>query len=82
MKEFPVLLWGRKSRREFIKIGLGTAALSAVAVTGLGVRATHLATVLGVTPMAILRGIDPGHDYLRARHLDPDRLAREALGKR
>ena len=55
------------------------AAVSAVAVTGFGLTATHLATALGVTPIAILGGIDRGREYLRARRFDPDRLARKVL---
>jgi hypothetical protein len=54
------------------------AALSAVAVTGLGVPAAQVARALGVTPMAVLRGVARGPAYLRARGLEPDRLAREA----
>ena len=55
------------------------AAASLVAVTGLGLPAAGVARALGVTSMAVLRGLTRGKAHLRARGLDLDGLAREAL---
>jgi hypothetical protein len=57
------------------------AAASLVAVTGLGLPAAAVARALGVTPMAVLRGLNRGADHLRAHGLDPDQVARAALRK-
>jgi len=57
------------------------AAVSHVAVTGLGLPAAHVARALGVTPMAVLRGLARGEAELRAHGLTPEALARETLKK-
>ncbi len=57
------------------------AAAAALAVTRLGLPASRVAAALGVTPMAILRGLDRGLVALRRQSLDPDRVAREELRK-
>ena len=57
------------------------AAVGAIAVEHLGLPATRVAKVLGVTGMAILRGIERGLNYLRERHLDAQQLAKAALRK-
>lgn len=54
------------------------AALSTVAVRYLGLPASRVAGVLGVTGMAVTRGADRGERYLRERKLDPEWLARMA----
>ncbi len=50
-------------------------------MTGLGLPGARVARALGVTPMAIWRGVARGPAALRAHGLDRDRLAREALRK-
>jgi len=50
-----------------------------VAVRSLGLPAACVAEALGVTVMAVLWGVDPGSGYLRERHLDPDRVAKQVL---
>ncbi|MBI4737226.1 MAG: hypothetical protein HY766_14410, partial [candidate division NC10 bacterium] len=57
------------------------AAMSAIAVRSLGLPATRVAQALGVTAMAVLRGVDRGLGYLRERRLDPERLAKEVIRK-
>jgi hypothetical protein len=57
------------------------AAVSSVAVTGLALPGARVARALGVTPMAIWRGVARGPAALRAHGLDLHRLAREALRK-
>jgi REP element-mobilizing transposase RayT len=58
---------------------LARAAVAAVAVEGLGLPGAAVARALGVTPMAIWRGVPRGLAALRARGLDPRRLARAAM---
>jgi REP element-mobilizing transposase RayT len=55
------------------------AAVAAVAVEELGLPGAAVARALGVTPMAIWRGLPRGRAALRARGLDPRRLARAAM---
>lgn len=57
------------------------AAVSAVAVTGLGLAASRVAEALGMTGMVVLRGVDRGLQYLRESHLDPHQLAKAILKK-
>jgi hypothetical protein len=52
------------------------AALSTIAVRYLGLPASRVAGVLGVTSMAVSRGADIGERYLRERKLDPELLAK------
>jgi putative transposase len=55
------------------------AAVGAVALRGLGLPAAGVARALGVTPMAILRGVPRGEAALRRHGLELQRLARELL---
>jgi len=55
------------------------AAVSAVAIATLGFPASRVAAHLGVTLMAVLRGIPRGRAHLAARHLDLDRVATAVL---
>lgn len=57
------------------------AAVSAVAVRYLGLPASGVAAALGVTSMAIFRGIDRGLVALRARQIDPERFVKGAMRK-
>lgn len=54
------------------------AALSTIAVRYLGLPASRVAGVLGVTGMAVTRGADRGERYLRERKLDPELIAKMA----
>ena len=66
------------------KTGRGTlarAAISYAAVTGLGLPAAQVARALGVTPMAVLRGLAGRGARFRARGLDLGGVAREMLRK-
>jgi REP element-mobilizing transposase RayT len=55
------------------------AAVSAVAAPVLGLPATRVAAALGVTQMAVLRGIPRGRALLAKHQHDPERLGREVL---
>jgi hypothetical protein len=55
--------------------------VGAIAVEHLGLPATRVAKLLGVTGMAVLRGVERGFKHLRERHLDAQQLARAALRK-
>jgi hypothetical protein len=55
------------------------AAVGAIGVKYLGLPVTRVATVVGVTGMAVLRGIDRGLLCLSQRDLDPERLAKWAM---
>lgn len=57
------------------------AAVSAVAVRSLGLPATRVAQALGVTVMAVLRGVDRGLGHLGERRLDPERLSKKVMRK-
>ena len=73
----PELTAGSRRR----PVARARAAISYVAVTGLGLPAATMARALGVTPMAVLRGLGPGADQLRAHGLDAEDLARRVLRK-
>jgi hypothetical protein len=62
-------------------VAAARAAVGTVAVTGLGLPARRVGGALGVTGMAILRGLARGRDQLRRHGLDSERLAREVLQK-
>ena len=57
------------------------AAVGAIAVRYLGLPASRVAGGLGVTGMAVLRGVDRGLESLRHYRLDPERLTNGALRK-
>ena len=52
-----------------------------MALRGLGLPAAGVARALGVTPMAIVRGVARGEAALRRHGLEVQRLARELLKK-
>lgn len=57
------------------------AAISALAVRSLGLPAAHVAPAIGVTLMAVLRGVERGAEYIRQHRLDSDGVVREVLRK-
>ena len=57
------------------------AAVGTVGVRGLHLPATRVARALGVSPMAILRGLSRGEAALREHGLELQRVAREVLQK-
>ncbi len=57
------------------------AAVGALAVRYLGLPTSSVAAALGVTSMAVFRGMGRGLAALRAHRLDPDCLAKGALRK-
>ncbi len=57
------------------------AAMATAALRGLGLPAAGVARALGVTPMAVLRGVARGEAVLRGQHLEAERLARDVFEK-
>jgi len=62
-------------------VAAARAAVGAVAVRGLGLPARRIGAALGVTGMAILRGLPRGREHLRRLGIDPERLAQNVLRK-
>ena len=62
-------------------VAAARAAVGAVAVRGLGLPARRVGPALGVTGMAILRGLGRGEAALRRHGLAAERVAREVLAR-
>ena len=69
----------RGSRRR--AVAQARAAVSAAAVTGLGLPAVRVAAAVGVSNVAVLKGVARGEEGLRQRGLDPHRLAKAVVRK-